>query len=58
MKPIMIRDETLVSDEPGSDMLIGAKTMQSWDITIRNSNGKTKVIVKHDMRDPEINAVV
>lgn len=53
----MIQDAVLVSHELGSDMLIGAKTMQSWDISIVNTNGKTKVNVKHDMRDPEITEV-
>ena len=53
----MIRDEVLVSDELGSDMLIGAKTMQSWDISIVNKNKQTIIVIKHDMRDPEINVV-
>lgn len=54
----MIQTEVLVSNELGSDMLIGAQAMQSWDISIRNTNGKTTIFVKHDMRDPEINEVV
>lgn len=54
----MIQGEVLVSDELGSDMLIGAQTMQSWDILILNTKGKTTITIKHDMRDPEINEVV
>ena len=53
----MIEDSVLISDELGSDMLIGAKTMQCWDITILNKKGQTTIIVKHDIRDPEINVV-
>ena len=54
----MIEAGVLISPELGSDMLIGAQTMQSWDISIINTKGKTKINVKHDMRDPEINEVV
>lgn len=54
----MIKSEALVSEELGSDMLIGAQTMQSWDISILNTKGKTTINIKHDMRDPEINEVV
>ncbi|OFY64074.1 MAG: hypothetical protein A3H98_06135 [Bacteroidetes bacterium RIFCSPLOWO2_02_FULL_36_8] len=52
-----VDDKVLVSAELGSEMLIGAKTMQSWDISIINTNGKTKINVAHDMRDPEITEV-
>ena len=54
----MINDRVLVSSELGSDMLIGAQTMQSWDISIMNNDGKTTIHVAHDMRDPEITEVV
>ncbi len=50
----MIEDLALVSPDLVQDMLVGAKTMQAWDITVRNRNGKTKVLVGHDMRDPEL----
>jgi len=53
----MIETQVLVSSELGSDMLIGAQTMQSWDISIMNSKGKTTINVAHDMRDPEITEV-
>lgn len=52
-----IRDTALVSERLASEMLVGAETMQKWDITIKNRNGKTKVIVSRDMRDPEITEV-
>lgn len=53
----VIRETALISPDLGRDLLIGAKTMQAWDISIRNRNGKTKVIVGRDMRDPEITEV-
>ena len=53
----MIDDKVLVSADLGSDMLIGAQTMQSWDISIMNIKGKTKINIEHDMRDPEITEV-
>lgn len=53
----MIEDSALISPDLAQDMLVGAKTMQAWDITIKNSNGHTTVIVGRDMRDPEITEV-
>lgn len=53
----MIRAEVLISSDLGSEMLLGAGTMQTWDISILNTNGKTKIKVEHDMRDPEITEV-
>lgn len=53
----VIRDSVLVSPDLSREMLVGAKTMQAWDITIKNSNGHTTVIVGRDMRDPEITEV-
>lgn len=50
----MIADSALVSPNLAQEMLIGAKTMQGWDISIQNLNGKTEIIVGHDMRDPDI----
>lgn len=50
----LIQDDALVSPDLAQDMLIGAKTMQAWDITVQNQNGQTKIIVGHDMRDPDI----
>lgn len=53
----MVDDRARVSPDLNSEMIIGAETMQSWDITIKNKNGSTEVIVGHDMRDPEITEV-
>lgn len=53
----MIRDEALVSPDLAQEMLIGAGTMQKWDITVRNENGSTTVDVGHDLRDPDIQEV-
>ena len=47
----------LVSSNLAREMIIGAGTMQMWDISIKNRNGKTRVIVGRDMRDPEITEV-
>ena len=53
----MIQDEVQVSPDLSQEMLIGAKTMQAWDITIRNENGNTQVVVGKDLRDPDIQEV-
>ena len=53
----MIHDSAFVSPDLVSDMLLGAKTMQAWDISITNNKGKTEIIIGHDMRDPEITEV-
>ena len=52
-----VEDSILVSPDLVSDMLLGAKTMQAWDISIQNKKGKTSISVGHDMRDPEITEV-
>lgn len=52
-----IRDTALVSERFASEMLVGAETMQEWDITIKDRNRKTKVIDCRDMRDPRITGV-
>lgn len=39
------------------DMIIGAETMQSWDISIVNRNGSTEVLVGRDLHDPEITEI-
>lgn len=53
----IIEDSVLVSPDLGREMLIGAKTMQAWDISIVNTNGHTEIRVGRDMRDPEITEV-
>jgi hypothetical protein len=53
----IIEDEALVSPNLAQEMLIGAGTMQKWDITIRNVNGQTSVDVGRDLRDPDIQEV-
>lgn len=49
--------DILISSDLNREMIIGAKTMQAWDITIHNKNGKTFVNFGKDMRDPEITEV-
>ena len=52
-----IRDTALVSPDLTREMIVGAGAMQKWDITVRNRNGSTRVLVGHDMRDPDITEV-
>ena len=53
-----ISDEAKVAADLGSEMLIGAKTMQAWDISVKNKNGHTQIHVGHDMNDPDIQTVL
>lgn len=53
----MIQDEALVSPNLQQEMLIGAGTMQKWDITIRNVEGRTSVEIGRDVRDPDVQEV-
>jgi hypothetical protein len=52
-----VLDYALVSPDLAREMIIGAGTMQQWDITIRNQNGRTRIVVARDMEDPEITEV-
>ncbi len=52
-----IRSSAYITPDIRREMIIGAEVMQSWDITIRNRNGRTRVIVGRDMRDPELTEV-
>lgn len=53
----VIQDAVLVSPDLSKGMLIGAGTMQKWDISIRNENGHTTVHIARDLRDPDIQEV-
>lgn len=53
----MVNTHALISSDLSREMIIGAETMQSWDISIKNKNGHTQISVGHDMRDPEITEV-
>lgn len=50
----MVEDSVLISPELSQEMLIGAKTMQAWDISIINRDGETQIVVGRDIRDPDI----
>jgi hypothetical protein len=52
-----VDDVALVSSDLHQEMLIGAGTMQKWDISIVTRGGRTEVAVGRDMRDPDIVAV-
>lgn len=52
-----IDDVALVSPDLSQEMLIGAGTMQKWDICILNQNGRTEIRVGRDMHDPDITEV-
>ena len=53
----LIRDEALVSPDLSQEMIIGAGTMQKWDITLRNTNGRTQVEIPKDLNDPDFQEV-
>ena len=53
----VILDDALVASNIAREMIVGAGTMQKWDISIRNKNGSTRVVMGRDMRDPEITEV-
>jgi hypothetical protein len=53
-----VDDVALVSPQLSQEMLIGAGTMQKWDISIVTRKGRTDVAVGRDMRDPDLNEVV
>ncbi len=53
----MIEDDAMVSATLSQEAIIGAGTMQKWDISLKNENGHTTVVVGHDMRDPDITEV-
>ena len=52
-----IDDLVLISPDLSQEMLVGAGTMQKWDISILNRDGHTELSVGRDMRDPEITVV-
>lgn len=52
-----IREDVDVSPDLSRDLLIGAGTMQKWDITVRNTNGSTEVVVGRHVADPEVTEV-
>lgn len=49
-----VDDVALVSADLSQEMLVGAGTMQKWDISIVNRNGHTDVTVGRQMHDPDI----
>ena len=53
----MIEGEALVSPDLSQEMLIGSEMMQAWDISIRNANGHTEVVIGRDHRDPDVQEV-
>lgn len=53
----LINAIALVSPDLHQPMLIGAGTMQMWDISVLNRNGDTIVRVGRDLRDPDITEV-
>ena len=52
-----VDDVALISAALTQEMLVGAGTMQKWDISIIHRNARTEVAVGRDMRDPHINDV-
>lgn len=54
----MIETSAFISPDLNTEFIIGAGTMQSWDITIKNKNIKTSVVAGLDMRDEEITRII
>lgn len=52
-----IDDFVLISPDLSQEMLVGAGTMQKWDISIVNRDGHTELSLGRDMRDPDITEV-
>jgi len=52
-----IEDEVFISPDLNCEMIIGAGTMQKWDISVINGKGISKIFMGKDMRDPEITEV-
>jgi hypothetical protein len=50
-------DVALVSPDLSQELIVGAGTMQKWDISLINKNGHTEVSVGRDMNDPDITEV-
>ena len=53
-----INELVYVAPKLSMEMIIGARTMQSWHITIDNSTGETIISVDKDMNHPDITRVV
>lgn len=52
-----VDDVVLVSSDLSQEMLVGAGTMQKWDISIVTREGRTDVRVGRDMHDPDVTEV-
>lgn len=52
-----IDDVALVCPDLAQEMIVGAGTMQKWDISILNRNGHTEVSVGRDMHDADLTEV-
>jgi predicted aspartyl protease len=49
-----IMDDVRISPNLNRELIIGAGTMQKWDISVQNTKGHTRVVLKKDMHDPDI----
>ena len=49
--------EVLVSPDLNQELLVGAEMMQAWDISVRNHNGSTEVVVGRHLGDPDVQEV-
>jgi hypothetical protein len=52
-----VLDVALVTPDLSQEMLVGAGTMQKWDIGIITRQGRTEVSVGRHMKDPDITEV-
>ena len=49
---------TFVVPSLTADLIVGARDMQGWDISIKNENGHTTVHIGHDLKDPDVQTVL
>ena len=52
-----VDDVALVSPDLTQEMLVGAGTMQKWDISISNRDGVTRLEIGRDMHDADLTAI-
>jgi len=52
-----VDDVVMVSPELSQELIVGAGTMQKWDISILTRDGRTEVHVGRHMHDPDVTEV-
>ena len=52
-----VEGEVLVSPDLSQEMLVGCGIMHAWDISVKNHNGSTEVVVGLHLDDPDVQEV-